>query len=214
MCHRGFPFRSARNTHIPLPLSDIRVESSHTTCFQTRTTPAYLGRYIRALPTSSRFYLHYAQGGVGSLAPTLRLRCRPGVFHRRAAPPRCPFWAVPSSSASFLLLLSSGCPFFPGSAACHRSGSPFILVYVFYTSSDLTGFSGCGLGLLPQRHRVSSTFLHSTRTTLRCPPPLPGLPGGFQAAAKGKDSSQAQGVHVARRHASLRRASTQFLQRL
>ena len=98
-----------------------------------------------ASPTSSRFYLHYAQGGVGSLAPTLRLRCRPGVFHRSAAPLRRPFRAVPSSLAIFLLLLSPVRPFFPGSAAGHRSGSPYILVYVFYyTSTGPTGSLAVG----------------------------------------------------------------------
>ena len=122
--------------------------------FQTRTTPAYLGRYIRALPTSSRLYLHYAQGGVGSLARTLRLRCRSGVFHRRAAPLRRLFPAVTSSSASSLLLFSSGCPFFPRSAAGHRSGSSFILVYVFYTSTCPTGSLAVGW-VLPHSDAVS-----------------------------------------------------------
>ena len=49
--------RTERNPHICLCLSGARARNSQSTCFVSRTTPAYLGRYIRAagMPSRSSF---------------------------------------------------------------------------------------------------------------------------------------------------------------
>ena len=109
---------------------------------QAYSTPAYLGWYIRAAATSSRSVAHYAIGGVWSCAPPLRPRGRPGVFHRRAAPPHHRTAQV------------RGTPFFhvyccsPYSTGRTRAGSrlpawalpgfPFVLDYLVYASSAST----------------------------------------------------------------------------
>ena len=114
------PLVAERNPHISLCFPDIRARNGQLTRFTTRITPAYFGRYIRASFTSSRFLVHYALGGVGSLTPTLRLRCRSGVFHRRAAPPRSPLRARLSSWSAARFLMSSRLSPCPGSAASRR----------------------------------------------------------------------------------------------
>ena len=111
-----------------------------------RSTPAYLGRYIRAPPTSSCSFVHYAFSGVGGAAPALRSRSRNGVFHRRAAPPHSPVRAPPSARTCCSFLRP------PGFALSGRSRQHclwlslrrellhlrFVTVYIF---------SGRGLGL-------------------------------------------------------------------
>ena len=154
-----------------------------------RTTPAYFGRYTRASITSSRPLVHYAPGGVGCLTPTLRLRCRSGVFHRRAAPPRSPHRAHPSSwSSSSLSSVLQAVPR-PGvgrqptlrlallpEVRCIR----FVFPYMF---------SGRGLGLPPRRFCFFSLRSHSMFFTLHRLLCLPGLPGGFRVAAPGDEKS-------------------------
>ena len=133
--------------------------------------------------------MHYAPGGVGSLTPTLRLRCRSGVFHRRAAPPRSPLRARPSSwSTSSLSYVLQAVPL-PGvgrqptlrlallpEVRCIRFVAPYI-------------FSGRGLGLPPRRYIFSSLRSHSMSFTLLRFLCLPGPPGGFQVATTGKTKS-------------------------
>ena len=156
--------------------------------------------------------------GVGSLAPTLRLRCRSGVFHHRAAQLRRPFRAVPSSSACSLLLLSSGCPFFPGSAAGHRSGSSptywsisFTLRRVFQVLWLRAWSSPTATSCLYYVASQYSGYASISSTSTSAAWWIPG-------SGKGQGRhGQAQSVHVARRregihrYASLRRATTQFL---
>ena len=92
-----------------LALSDFRARSLLQS--QWRSTPAYLGRYIRAFCRASSSSVHYAFSGVWSLAPPLRLRGRAGVFLRRAAPPHRPSLGRPLLPRfEFLSLLRRSCP--------------------------------------------------------------------------------------------------------
>ena len=133
--------------------------------------------------------MHYAPGGVGSLTPTLRLRCRSGVFHRRAAPPRSPLRARPCSwSSSSLSYVLQAVPL-PGvgrqptlrlallpEVRCIRFVAPYM-------------FSGRGLGLPPRRYSFSSFRSYSLSITLLRFLCLPGPPGGFQVATTGETKS-------------------------
>ena len=104
-CNRGFPFRSESNPRYRLPHSGIRVESRYVIRFQTRTTPAPLGRYIRALPTSSKaasgvWLPHYGFGAVQVCSTAARHHC--AAFSGQSLPRRlvpCFYFpqAVPSS---------------------------------------------------------------------------------------------------------------------
>ena len=119
------------------PVSNF-VTASRTVGVQSRTTRAHLGRYIRAAATLPRSVVHYAISGVESQTLTLRLRCRPGVFHRRVAPPRSPLRAYPSSSIGRPLLMSSRLSPCPRPTARQRCGSPFFRKYVVFATSCLT----------------------------------------------------------------------------
>ena len=130
--------------------------------------------------------MHYAPGGVGSLTPTLRLRCRSGVFHRRAAPPRRPIRADPSSWSSFPQLYALQAvplsrvgrqPTLRLALLSEVRGIRFSIPYMF---------SGRGLGLPPQRFWFSAFISHCMSFTfLR----LLGPSGGFQVATTGKTKS-------------------------
>ena len=98
------------------------VMTNRTVGVQSRTTPAYFGRFMRAAATSSRSVVHCATSGVGS---TLRLQCRLGVLHRRVAPLRSPLRASRSTSTSTPSFMSSRLLPFPGLTACQRFGIPF-----------------------------------------------------------------------------------------
>ena len=146
-------------------------------------------RRIRASPTSSRFLVHYALGGVRSLTPTLRLRCRLGVFHRRAAPLRSPVRARPSSRSSFLLIYVLQAVPLPGvgrQPTLRLALLPEVLHIRFVIPYK---FSGCGLGLPPRRSWISALLSHSISFTLLRLLCLPGSPGGFQVATTGKTKS-------------------------
>ena len=77
---------AARRHVVPSP--------SATFTSRRRSTPAYLGQYIRASESIASSSLHYAFSGVSSPAPPLQGRI--GVFHHRAAPPHRPVQASPS----------------------------------------------------------------------------------------------------------------------
>ena len=157
--------------------------------FTSRITSAYLGRYIRASITSSRFLVHYALGGVGSLTPTLRLRCRFGVFHRRAAPLRSPVRARPSSWSCVLLFYVLQAVPLPGvgrQPTLRLALLPEVLHIRFVIPYK---FSGRGLGLPPRRSWFSTLHSHSISFALLRLLCLPGPPGGFQVATTGKTKS-------------------------
>ena len=139
--------------------------------FTSRITAAYLGRYLRAGITSSRFLVHYALSGVGSLSPTLRLRCRFGVFHRRAAPLRSPVRAPPSSSSCFLVFYVLQAVPLPGvgrQPQLRLALRPEVLHLRFVFPHK---FSGSGLGLLPAAFLVlynalSQYFVYNSSSSL------------------------------------------------
>ena len=106
--------------------------------------------------------MHYAPSGVGSLTPTLRLRCRSGVFHRRAAPPCRPIRARPSSWSSFPQLYALQAvrlsrvgrqPTLRLAVLPEVRGIRFVIPYMF---------SGRGLGLPPRRFWFSTFISHCT----------------------------------------------------
>ena len=163
---------------------------------------------MRAVPACSRFYLHYVQGGVGSLAPTLRLRGRSGARHHCAAhsgqslPRRlvpCFYFpqAVPSSRGRPPAVVLAPPTSWSISLTLRRvlqvlwlwaGSSPTATSCLFYVTSQYSGYAS-----------RSST-----------------IPGGGKGQGR---HGQAPSVHVAlqmegiHRHASLRRATTQFLKR-
>ena len=133
--------------------------------------------------------MHYAPGGVGSLTPTLRLRCRSGVFHRRAAPPRRPIRARPSSWSSFPQIYALQAvplsrvgrqPTLRLALLPEVRGKRFVITYMF---------SGRGLGLHPRRFWFSTFISHCMSFTLLRLLCLLGPHGGFQVATTGKTKS-------------------------
>ena len=109
-----------------------------------RSTPAYLGRYIRASPTSSCSFVHYAFSGVGGAAPALRLRSRNGVFHRRAAPPHSPDRAPPSARTSPFLLTSSRLRLVRARPPATVCGFPFVVNYSTDATLPITSSRAAG----------------------------------------------------------------------
>ena len=126
---------------------------------RTITTQEYFGRYIRAAATSTRSVVHYAIRDVGRQSPTQRLRCRPGVFHRRVAPPGCTLIGGRPPADVWLTLLQE------------VRGPRFVVS---------CGFSGRGwAGSFPAA--TPGPFFCICLTLLRLVL-LPGPLGGFQAA--------------------------------
>ena len=111
------------------PVSNF-VTASRTVGVQSRTTRAYLARYIRAAATLPRSVVHYAISGVQSQTPTLRLLC--AAWHHHAALSGHTLL----SSISRPLLMSSRLSPCPRPTA--RQRSPFFRMYVVFATSCLT----------------------------------------------------------------------------
>ena len=105
-------------------------------------------------------------GGVGSLTPTLRLRCRSGVFHRRAAPPRSPLRARPSSWSSFPLLYVLWAVPLPGVGRQPSLRLALLQEVRLIRFVIPHMFTGRALGLPPRRYSFSSFRSHSISITL------------------------------------------------
>ena len=153
--------------------------------FSRRSTPAYLGRYIRAFCRASSSSVHYAFSGVWSLAPPLRLQGRAGVFHRRAAPPHRP---TPGHTLLRGLARSFLRP--PGFALSGRGRQPLSVAFPSSRTTPLAlrhrlHLLGPRAGSLPRRHRSSSAPSRVSPCTLRGLLHLSGRSGGFQAAKTG-----------------------------
>ena len=152
---------------------------------QAHSTPAYLGRYIRAFSTTASTSARYAFGGVWSVTPPLRPRGRPSLFHRRAAPPtaaqiqgipfsqdwrQCPYSAGRAHAGSrppAWVFLRSGawCPS-PSRRSAHAVPSVFFLKY-----GELCRLRGplrrlVGFGLRPHSHPTA--LLRFQRMSVWC----------------------------------------------
>ena len=136
--------------------------------------------------TSSRSVAHCAISGVGGCAPTLRLRCRLGVFHWSVAPPRSPLRAPLLHRLAGCSSTSSRLSPCPGPAASRRCGSPFFLKYVLCSTSFPT--SSLAAGWVSSRGDTwSLQCTHFVPRPTSSSSSSSGLPGGIQAAVTGNE---------------------------